>query len=78
MNDIETQEDDYGFFYDLEDYDHNKVYHKKDKSYNIQFIKKEDDNYDYESEKKFHQRINRYAIVIGLVINLAIIFVIWR
>jgi hypothetical protein len=75
MNDKHTQEeDDYGFFYDLEDYDHDTVYRKKDNPYNRDPKKNDDDD----NEKKFYQRINRYAIVIGLVINVVIIFSIWR
>ena len=77
MNDTHIQqEDDYGFFYDLEDYDYETAYRKKDNPYNID-PKKKNDN-DNEDEKKFYQRINRYAIVIGFVINVAIIFSFWR
>lgn len=76
MNDKHMQqEDDYGFFYDLEDYDYETAYRKKDNPYNID-PKKDDD--DYENEKKFYQRINRYAIIIGFVINVAIMFTIWK
>lgn len=77
MNDKHMQqEDDYGFFYDLEDYDYETAYRKKDNPYNIDPKKNDDD--DYENEKKFYQRINRYAIIIGFVINVAIIFTIWK
>jgi len=77
MNDKEIQQDDdYGFFYDLEDYDHDTVYRKKDNSYNRDVEKTNDD--EYENEKKIYQRINRYAILIGIVINVAVIFAIWR
>jgi hypothetical protein len=77
MNDKDTQDqDDYGFFHDLEDYDHDTAYRKKDNSYNRNVEKTNDD--EYENEKKIYQRINRYAILIGIIINVAVIFAIWR
>jgi hypothetical protein len=77
MNNKEIQQDDdYGFFYDLEEYDHDAVHRKKDNSHNRNAKKKDDD--DCENEKKFYQRINRYVIFIGIVINVVVIFAIWR
>ena len=74
MNDKKQQEDDYGFFYDLEDYDYEKTYNKKNDP--IKYVEKYDPNTN-EDLKKAQHRLNGYLIISGALANAAIMYILW-